>query len=31
MGDLYRAVDEVLDRPVAIKLLAERFAAEAKG
>lgn len=28
MGDLYRAVDEVLDRPVAIKLLAERFAAD---
>jgi serine/threonine-protein kinase len=28
MGDLYRAVDEVLERPVAIKLLGERFAAD---
>ena len=28
MGDLYRAVDEVLDRPVAVKLLAARFAAD---
>ena len=28
MGDLYRAVDEVLERPVAVKLLAERFAAD---
>ena len=28
MGDLYRAVDEVLDRPVAVKLLATRFAAD---
>ena len=28
MGDLYRAVDEVLGRPVAIKLLAKRFAAD---
>jgi hypothetical protein len=28
MGDLYRAVDEVLDRPVAIKLLASRFATD---
>jgi serine/threonine-protein kinase len=26
MGDLYRAVDGVLNRPVAVKLLAERFA-----
>jgi eukaryotic-like serine/threonine-protein kinase len=28
MGDLYRAVDGVLNRPVAVKLLAERFAAD---
>jgi hypothetical protein len=28
MGELYRAVDEVLDRPVAIKVLAGRFAAD---
>src|SRR5215471_2407398 len=28
MGDLYRAVDEVLDRTVAVKLLAARFAAD---
>ncbi len=26
MGDIYRATDEVLDRPVAVKVLAERFA-----
>jgi serine/threonine-protein kinase len=28
MGDLYRAVDGVLNRPVAVKLLAERFAGD---
>src|SRR5215475_8539816 len=28
MGDLYRAVDEVLDRPVAVKVLATRLAAD---
>ena len=28
MGTLYRAVDELLDRPVAIKLLAERYGAD---
>jgi serine/threonine-protein kinase len=28
MGDLYRAQDEVLDRPVAVKVLAERFASD---
>jgi serine/threonine-protein kinase len=28
MGDLYRAVDEELERPVAIKVLSERFAGD---
>lgn len=28
LGDVYRAVDVPLDRPVAVKILAERFAAE---
>ena len=30
MGEIYRAVDEVLGRDVAVKLLAERFAGEAE-